>query len=136
MHLGRDKIPPSVADLIPGTERTVNFDDEIGNVNIKSVMDITKLILNHGLNNHHGISIKGKARLCALVNGIRDKGHSFKTLSEADLETMVGGGISQFADANRDDGDYPCTCEKQFDWQHMPCFQLHQCRAPLVWAFS
>jgi hypothetical protein len=39
-----------------------------------------------------GIFIKGKAGLSALIGIIRNVGHSVKTLTESDLEMMVGEG--------------------------------------------
>ncbi len=91
-HLGSDKNPPLVADLIPKTELMVDFDEETGNVDIKLIMGIAKLILSHNPKNCHGFFIEGKARLGALIGVICNKGHSVKTLKESDLEMMVGKG--------------------------------------------
>ncbi len=83
-------ITPSLADFIPDTEWTEDFDAESGSIDIGPGMEISKLILSHNLKNWGGIFIEGKAGMDALINIICNKGHSVKTLTDSDLEMMVG----------------------------------------------
>ena len=48
-HLTRNLVPPSVADLIPGTVRTEDFDEESGSLDVAPVIEISRLILSNDL---------------------------------------------------------------------------------------
>ena len=95
-HLTRDLVPPSVADLIPVTVRTEDFDEESGSVDVAPVIDISRLILSNDLAIRRGTFIEGKAKFGALIDVICDEGHSVKTLTESDLKIIVGEGYRNF----------------------------------------
>ena len=95
-HLTRDLVPPSVADLIPGTVRTEDFDEESGSVDVAPVIEISRLILSNDLAIRRGTFIEGKAKFGALIDVICDEGHSVKTLTESDLKIIVGEGYRNF----------------------------------------
>jgi hypothetical protein len=89
-HLIKENIAPSVANLIPGTKQTEDFDEESGSVDIGPVIEISKQILSHDLKNRRGIFMERKAGLDALIDVIRNEGHSVKTLTEPDLNMIIG----------------------------------------------
>ena len=89
-HLTTESVPPFVADLIPGIERTEDFDEESGSVDIAPVIEMSHLILSNVLATSGSLVIDGKARFTALIDVIRNEGHSVKTLMETDFGRMVG----------------------------------------------
>jgi hypothetical protein len=89
-HLTKDNIAPSVAGLIPGTKRTEDFDEDAGSFDIRPIIEISKKILSQDHKNHRGIFMEGKAGLDALIDVICNGGHSVKTLTESDLNVMIG----------------------------------------------
>ena len=113
-HLTPKSVPPFIADLIPGTVHTEDFDEESGSVDIHPVIKMSRLILSNVLATSGSLVVDGKTGFTALIDVIRDEGHSVKTLTETDLERMVGEKL-HLAEANRECGDSPCPhCEKQF----------------------
>jgi hypothetical protein len=115
-HLTPESVPPFIADLIPGTIRTEDFDEESGSIDIAPVIEMSRLILSNVLvlATSGSLVVDGKAGFTALIDVICDEGHSVKTLTETDLERMVGEKF-HLAEANRECGDSPCPhCEKQF----------------------
>jgi hypothetical protein len=76
---------------------------------------MSRLILSNVLATSGSLMVNGKARFTMLIDVIHDERHSVKTLTETNLERMVGEKISHLAEGNRECGDSPCPhCEKQF----------------------
>ncbi len=88
VHLGTDKNPPLVADLIPVTEQLEDFNKKTRSANIEPVKDIAKLIYSHDIKNCCGIFIKWEAGMGALIS-VCNEGRSVKTLTVSGLEMMV-----------------------------------------------
>jgi hypothetical protein len=89
-HLTPEPVPPFVADLIPGTVHTEDFDEESGSVDIHPVIKMSRLILSNVLATSGSLVVDGKVGFNMLIDVIRNEGHSVKTAMNTNLERMVG----------------------------------------------
>ncbi len=72
-HLGKDDISPLVGDLILGTKKMDDFDEESESVDMEPVIEIAKQILSNDLATHWGTFMEGTTGLNKQLNVICNK---------------------------------------------------------------